>query len=170
MHDQPMLARTAALTNRTQTARLGMLAIGKEDRILHHQHRPTMRGHALGGRLNMRLENRRRTGLRVVKQPIRRLRARPIATRLVDRRGGRFSQLFCRFAQATIQTFVAQIGAGELSRHPFHRLGASFDDSLHLRVFISRRFAQAARYSSSLLATTTRLPKEICCVQRSFCK
>jgi hypothetical protein len=157
VHDQPMLACTAALTDRTQTARLRMLAVGKENGILHHQHRAAMRSHALDGRLNVRLENRRRTGLRIVKQPIRRLRARPIATRFVNRRGGRFSQLFCRFAQATIQTFVGQIGTDELPRHPFHRLGASFDDSVHLGVFISRRFVQVARYSSPL---TSRRPQD----------
>ena len=49
----------------------------REDRVRYYQYRPAAADHALNGRLDMRLDNGRRCSLRIVEQPIRRLRARP---------------------------------------------------------------------------------------------
>ena len=45
---------------------------------------------------------------------------------------------------------------------------AGLDDSLHLRIFPSRRLRQADHYSSSHVATKTRLANVRRCVQRSL--
>ena len=125
--------RSITLADRSQAPSLDVAAIREEHRVLHHQHRPTATGHAQSGRFRVRLEDPRCARLRVVEQPIRRLRARPIAARLIDRRGRRFGQLFRGFQQATVQTFVAQISAGKLLRYPLDRLCAGVHDSLDLR-------------------------------------
>ena len=143
-----------------------MRSVREEHRILHHQHRSTVPGHTLDGRIDMRLENARRARLRVVKKPIRRLRARPAAARFVDRRGRRSGQLFRGFEQATVQAFVAQIGVGKLPSHPLDRLCAGLHDSLHLSIFASRRLSQSVRHCSSPIATLARLPNAALCVQR----
>src|SRR6266404_2232674 len=79
------------------------------------------------------------------------LRTRPIATGFVDRRSRRLGQMFRGLEQATVQTFVAQIGAGKLLR--LDRLCADLNDSLHVGVLASRRRSQSARHCSSPIAT-----------------
>jgi hypothetical protein len=168
VHDQAPVMRAVALADRSQAAGLCMRAVRKKYRILHDQHRATAAGDALRSRLPMRLENPRRTRLRVVEQPIRRLRARPIAARLVDRRGRRLGQLFRGFEQATVQAFVAQVSAGKLLRHPLDRLCAGLDDSLHLRILASPRLSQTVRHLAPHAATKARLRNATVCVQRFF--
>ena len=157
--------RRVTLADRSQAAGLDVRAVREEHRILHHQHRPTATGHALRRRFPMRLENPRRARLRIVEQSIRRLRARPIAARLVDRRGRRLGQLFRGLQQATVQTFVAQVSAGKLLRHPLDRLRAGVHDSLHLRILASPRLSQAVRHLSPHVATKARLRNANVCVQ-----
>src|ERR1039458_302860 len=111
VHDQAPVMRRVTLADRSQAAGLEVAAVGKEHRILHHQHCTATTGHARSRRFPMRLEDPRRARLGVVEQPIRRLRARPIAARFIDRRGRRLGQLFGGFQQATVQTFVSQVGA-----------------------------------------------------------
>ena len=169
MHDQPALMRAIAVADRPQAARLRMLAVGEEHRVLHNQHRSAYTRYALERRLDMRLENGLAARITVVKQTIGALRARPIPTGFIDRRGRGVGKLFGGLDQATIQAFVGQVNAGELLRHPLHRLGAGLDDSLHLGIFPSRCLRQAACYPSSHVATRRRIANERRCVQRSLC-
>ena len=100
VHDQTPIMRLVALADRSQAPGLGVLAVGEKHGILRHQHRSAGRHHPPGCRRNMRLANRLGTGLVVAEKAICSLRARPIPTRLVDRRGGRLSQRLSGFDQA----------------------------------------------------------------------
>jgi hypothetical protein len=144
MHDQPALVGTVALADRPQIARLGMLAVGEKDRVLHHQYRPVDRRQALGGGLEMRRNNGLRARLAIVKQTIRRLRARPIPTGFVDRRGRGLRQPFRSIDQATIQAFVRKVDPGKFFTHPFQRSGAGLDNSLQFGIFALRSLRHAA--------------------------
>ncbi len=166
VQDQAAIPGVVALANRSQAPRLDVLAVGEENGVLHHQNRTTVRRHALDGGRDMRRENGRRPRLRIIKQTIRRLRARPITTRLVDRRHGRLGQRFGDFDQATIQTLVGQIDATKLLRHPLHRLRADLDDRLHLGIFTSRSSHRAPQPPTSHSATSKRRSDRIFCVQQ----
>src|SRR5665213_1180608 len=99
-----------------------MAAVREEHGVLHHQYGLATTGDTRRRRFPMRLQYTRRTRLGIVEQPIRRLRTRPRPARLVDGRGRRLGQLFGSLQQTTVQTFVAQISAGKLLRHPLDRL------------------------------------------------
>lgn len=165
VHNEPAVMRFVAFADRTQATGRRMVVIGEEHRILHDQHRPATAHHAFCGRLDMRREDGRGTGLRIIEQTIRGLCARPIATGLVDRRDRRLGQLLRGLYQAAIQAFVGQVGAGELRPHPFHRLGARLPESQPIGIFTSRCFTQALGFPSPHIATKGSFFHACRCVQ-----
>jgi len=138
MHDQPAFVLTVAVADRPNAFCLRMVAVAEEYGVLHDQHRSAHGQHALDRGLNVRRKNRLRARLAVVKQTIRRLRARPISTGFINRRARRARQLFGSLDQATIQAFVRQVGTDELRAYPLHRRRAGLDDSLNLGILASR--------------------------------
>jgi hypothetical protein len=163
----PFMRRVTA-ASRSQAPRLEVSAVREEHRILHHQHRITATGHARRRRFPMRLQDPRRTHLRVVEQPIRRLRARPSAARLVDRRSRRLGQVLRGCQQATVQTFIAQISAGKLPRHPLGRLCASVHDSFDVDILERLDFPTQSALPRRTSRRSQDLSREKVRVQRFF--
>jgi hypothetical protein len=166
VHDEPALAGIIALADRPQAARLRMRAVGEEDSVLDTSNRSFLAGDALESLTDVRLENRLWTGLGIVEQTVRGLRARPTTTCLVDGRYRRLRQLLRSLDQPTVQAFVAQIGAGKFLQHPLDILRPCINDALHVTVFQSRCFRHAARLPASPVATEATLANTSHCVQR----
>lgn len=73
---------------------------------------------------------------------------------------GKSQLVFCGLQQATIQTFVMQVGAGKLLRHPLDRPCASIHDHFDVRILAALGFSQTARLVSSLCATRQHYPMQ----------